>query len=242
MEILKKSDFLKIIDKLKGIYYRNCNLFDFMYDNVKNTCILNEKFYTTKTIHNNKISVRPLFNGIAKHFTFFDSGCYWINPKRHYYKIYVDDHEKVRMIDVDNGSLIEFWEYSEVDNSIEMAAFVKSKTEYLPYSIGLAEMTDEKITAFMILEIAKVYSLDIDYRVELERYYYDDSNISKIITYSYDSTRKIICASNKEEFGFIRFSYGGVNSNPEIYIRELIYIDNKLISVSCNNYFDKISR
>ena len=69
--------------------------------------------------------------------------------------------------------------------------------------------------------------MQIPFDLKCEEYEYNNSTISKIITYEYSSQKSITKdAANPDLLGSIKHDSGLITANPHIYIDNLIYSSN----------------
>ena len=184
------------------------------------------KTTTSRTIHNIENNIRPDFMKFDSSMNFFDFSPFWRNKKKRNYKIVTDECGEVKFIIV-GQQYIEF--HIHIDDRVVLIDYSKPtiSSRYTLESVGLGIYESNKIKVFLVAEVKSNYVMQRPFDLKCEEYEYNNSTISKIITYEYTSQKSITKdAANPDLLGSIKHDSGLITANPHIYIDNLIYSSN----------------
>lgn len=215
------SDTIDLIDKYKDKYDELASKY---HSYTQNISVL--KTASSRTIHNIENNIRPDFMKYDSSMCFFDFSPFWKNKKKRNYQIIKDECGKVKCILV-GQRYVEF--HIHINDRVVLIDYSKAanSSRYILESVGLGIYESNKIKVFLVAEVKSNYGIHILFDLKCEEYEYNNSTISKIISYEYSSQKSITKdTANPDLLGSVKHDTGLITANPHIYIDNLIYSTN----------------
>lgn len=222
------NKLLGIIDKAKDLIYKYKNQYDRLSNKME--IQIQDKYYSKRTIHNIKESIRPDLVSINYNMIFFDFSNSWRKKKQRLYRINKNIGGEIQCINVGND-YIEFWIYEGdciilVDYSLNLL-----KNDFALESVGCGSFINGRIDQFFVAEVYCFNDNNVDFRLRCEQYEYSNNKLSSVTTYVYHSMKRItVDSKDNDKLGYIKLGNGnGIEANPEVYFDEFLYNENNCL-------------
>ena len=222
------NKLISVINIAKELIYKYVTQYDLLLSKVE---IQNqEKYYSRRTIHNLKESIRPDLASINYNMIFFDFSNSWRKKKQRLYKINKNIDGEIQCINAGND-YIEFWIYESDCIILVDYSFNLLKNKFVLESVGYGSFVNGIIDQFFVAEVYCFNENNVDFKLSCEQYEYSNNKLSSVTTYAYHSTERItVDSKDNNKLGYIKLGDGnGIEANPSVYFDEFLYNENNCL-------------